>query len=308
MTPRVAVCIVAFRNLDDIERCMAALSNSTYAAFDVVICENGGAAAYAALSAALAAELPGGQAVKTIEAPGNVGFAGGVNLCLEASDSADAWWILNPDTQPDPEALGALVTRLLAGDCDAVGSTLYGPADRVQSHGGRWRGWLSRAESLGLGSRLSDRIDPAAIERRQSYIVGASMLVGRRFRDLAGFMREDYFLYCEEVEWCLRARAAGLRLGFAPEALIRHAQGSTTGAGPDARRRPRLPIYLTERNRILLTRDCFAGRLPLVAVAALGLLTLRYLRPGSLGSWRQALSGWWAGLRDERGPPSWLPV
>ena len=41
-------------------------------------------------------------------------------------------------------------------------------------------------------------------------LLGASV-VGRAMLDAVGPMRDDYFLYCEEVEWCLRAKAAGLR-------------------------------------------------------------------------------------------------
>ncbi len=42
------------------------------------------------------------------------------------------------------------------------------------------------------------------------------------FVEVNGLMREDYFLYAEEVEWCLRAKRRGLRLGLAPAARILH--------------------------------------------------------------------------------------
>lgn len=303
---RVAVAIVGFRNRDDILSCLEALGRSTYPDFEVVICENGGPAAYAELTAALPGNLAGGQPVRAVLAPGNLGYAGGVNVCIEASRQAEGWWVLNPDTQPEPGCLAALVERLARGDCDAVGGTLYHAGGKVQAHGGRWRPWLARAESLGHGEALSGRIDPRAVERRQSYIPGASLLIGRRFRDTAGLMREEYFLYCEEVEWCLRALSLGLRLGFAPGARVLHGQGSTTGSADDYARRPRLPIYLDERNKLLVTRDCFPRRLPVAAAAALGLLVLRFARRRA---WRQlgyAFAGWRAGLRNERGAPSWL--
>ena len=205
----VAICIVGFRNADDILGCLEALSSSTHADFEVVICENGGATAHGRLLERLPPALPGGQAVRALLAPSNLGYAGGVNVCIEASRQADAWWVLNPDTLPSPSALAALVARLEIGDCEAVGDTIYLPDGRVQSHGGRWRPWLARAVSIGHGTRHGRGVDPAAVEARQNYLNGASMLVGRRFVEAAGLMREDYFLYCEEVEWCLRARAKG---------------------------------------------------------------------------------------------------
>jgi GT2 family glycosyltransferase len=304
----VAVAIVGFRNPDDIRRCLSALGDVTHADFEVIICENGGEAAYAALLAGLPSVLPGGQPVRIIRAPGNLGFAGGVNVCLAQSPGADAWWILNPDTQPEPHALTAMVERLAAGDCDAVGCLLYLPDDQIQCLGGRWRPWFARAESLGKGQGLAVPVDPMDVERRQNYLNGASMLVGRRFLETVGPMREDYFLYCEEVEWCLRGRAKGLRLGFAPGARVLHAQGTTTGAGRALHSQPRLPIYLGERNKMLLTRDLFAGRLGVAALASLALLALRYARRGAWRQFGYGVAGWWAGLRGRRGPPAWISV
>ena len=301
----VAVVIVGYRNPGDIVQCLAALAASTYSDFAVVICENGGPTAYDTLARAIPPALPGGQTVRAFAAPRNLGYAGGVNAAMAAAAHADLWWVLNPDTQAQSGAMAALVARMAAGDCDAAGGTLLRADGSVQSWGGRWRPWLARAVSIGFGQ--SAAVCPAAsvIEARQNYLSGASMMVGRRFLATVGPMREDYFLYCEEVEWCLRAGAAGLTLGFAPDATVVHDHGATTGSGAAVRDQPRLPIYLGERNKMLLTRDRFPARLPVAAAAALAILIVRY---GRRGAWRQAghgIAGWWAGLRDRRGVPGW---
>jgi GT2 family glycosyltransferase len=302
--PLVAVVIVGFRNARDVARCLSALERSTWTRFEVVVAENGGSEAFAALCAATPDRLSGGQVVRRLQAPGNLGFAGGVNFGINASRDADAWWVLNPDTEADPGALSAMVARLRRGGCEAVGSVLYHPDGHVQAYGGHWQLWLARSVSIGKGASVRDAIDAEGVERRQNYLLGASMLVSRRFVELCGLMREDYFLYCEEVEWCRRAGRAGLGLGFAPDARVLHHQGTTTGAGMGLRTQPRLPVYLGERNKILLTRDLEPGRLPVTLVMSLGLIFARYARRGA---WRQvgfALAGWWAGLLDRRGPPA----
>ncbi len=300
----VVVCIVGYRNLPDIERCVAALGESTHRDLEVVICENGGAQAHAALTARLPGRLAGGQTVTIIEAADNPGYAGGINRCIEARPEADAWWMLNPDTVPEPGALAALVSRLQRGDCAAAGGVLHDGTGHVQAYGGRWRGWLARAESIGRGARIDAPVDAAAVEAAQTYISGASMLIGRRFVDTAGLMRDDYFLYCEEVEWCVRAQQRGLRLGFAPDSRVLHHQGATTGSATTLDRRPRMPIYLDERNKLHVIRDTTPAHLPVAAVMTLLLLTLRFARRGAWAQWRYALSGWWAGLRGQRGKPA----
>jgi GT2 family glycosyltransferase len=213
--------------------------------------------------------------------------------------------VLNPDTLPDPDAMGELVAAL--DDYDLVGGIVYDEEREVGSYGGRWRKWLARPESIGRGSRLEDPVDADAVVRQLGYISGSSMLVGRRFLERVGPMREDYFLYCEEVEWCLRGTACGMRLGFAPRARILHKHGTTTGAGEEIRQRKKLPIYLDERNKMLLTRDLFPMRLPVAAGAAAALIFMRYARRRA---WRQlgfALQGWGAGLMNRRGVPEWVP-
>jgi hypothetical protein len=301
----VAICIVGFRNPADIASCLEAVSRSTHADFEVVICENGGPAAARTLAARLPETLAGGQAVRIVTAETNLGYAGGVNVCLRTAPGADAWWVLNPDTRADPAALEQLVARLSRGDCAAAGSTIYFADGSVQGRGGQFRPWLARAVGLDYGKALADPPSPD-LEARLWYLSGASMIVSRQFVDRVGEMREDYFLYGEEVEWCLRAREAGLRLGLAPASNVLHQQGTTTGAARDMRQRTKTPVYLDERNKMLLTRDHYPLRLPVVAVTALVMLCLRF---GKRRAWRQlgfALSGWAAGLANRRGKPPWL--
>ena len=113
--------------------------------------------------------------MRIITAPGNLGYAGGVNVCLRAAPDADGWWVLNPDTRPDPAALGELVARLGRGDCAAVGSTIYFADGKVQGRGGQFRPWLARAVGLDFGKALDD--PPSAdLEARLWYLSGASMM------------------------------------------------------------------------------------------------------------------------------------
>lgn len=302
----VAVCIVGYRNAGEIADCLDALSRTTYADFEVIICENGGTPAYEELIAAVGNCMPGGQPVTCIDAGANLGYAGGVNVAMRARPGASAWWIVNPDTRPEPEALVELMARLGRGDVAAVSSTLCHPDGQVQAFGGHWRRWLGRAESIGHGSAARHSPPNPSVEARMNYILGASMLVGRSMVDTVGLMREDYFLYCEEVEWGLRARAAGLRFGFSPDAFVIHGQGGTTGSADPLHERPRMPIYLDERNKIHVTRDTAPLCLVTAIPAGLALLSLRYAARGAWRQWGYALGGWWAGVRGERGRPGWL--
>ena len=223
----VAVTIVGFRNSKDVRRCLRALEASTHGSFEVVICENGGPAAFAELCETLPRALSGGQPVKVVLAPQNLGYGGGVNVCMAHSEAADAWWILNPDTSPEPNAMAALVSRLAVGDCDLAGGIIHFPDGRVASYCGHWDSLVGMADVDRLGQRhLRGSRCRGRRSASQPTSAALSMLASRRFRQTTEPFREDYFLYCEEVEWCLRGRSRGMRLSaFTPEARVLHLQG-----------------------------------------------------------------------------------
>ncbi|MGZ3274892.1 MAG: glycosyltransferase family 2 protein [Caulobacteraceae bacterium] len=303
---RVGVCIVGFRNPEDICTCVATLGTSTHRDFEVIVHENGGDEAFRTLASILPPALPEGQSLRVIGGGENLGYAGGMNQCMASAPDVDAWWILNPDTRPEPQALSRLCTRLAIGDCGAVGATLIYPDRSIESRGCRWRPWLARGVALDHGLSPDSPCAARAAGPSANYLGGASILVARTAVERAGPMREDYFLYVEDVEWCLRMAQAGVRLAVESSARVVHTQGSTTGSDRDVRQRPRLPVYLDERNKMLLTRDRFPAYLPVAAPAALILLFSRFARRGA---WRQlvfGMEGWWAGLRNQRGRPDWI--
>jgi N-acetylglucosaminyl-diphospho-decaprenol L-rhamnosyltransferase len=303
MPGHVAVTIVGYRNSHDIVDCVTALQCSDYANFEIVICENGGPVACATLRDQLPSYLAGGQRITIIEAKSNGGYASGINICISASPSADAWWLLNPDTMPSRGAMSALIARLGRG-YDAVGGTIYFPDGRVQSYGGIWRSWLARAVSIGNGEAVETPPDTADVERRLMYLSGASMMVSRVFVEKTGPMPEEFFLYCEEIDWCLRAVSLGLKLGFSSDALVLHRQGTTTGNSRRVKLRSQISVYLDERNKMLISKRHFPRRLFVAAPAALVLLGLRYLRKGAFRQFLYGAGGWFSGIRGEQGPPS----
>jgi N-acetylglucosaminyl-diphospho-decaprenol L-rhamnosyltransferase len=258
------------------------------------------------LRAALPAILPGGQSVTVHAAPGNIGYAAGVNSCLVARPDADAWWILNPDTRPEPDALSPLIARHALGDADALASVLAMPDGTVQAWAGLWRPAFARTVSLGNGERDPFAAQIRDAEAQMNFIHGAAMFITRRFLDTVGLMREDYFLYAEEIEWFLRAKQRGMRLGVVAESRVIHHQGATTGSAKSISERPRLPVYMDERNKLNVVRDTTPMLLPIAAVMSLALLTLRYGAKGGITPWRNAVSGWWAGVRNRRGKPPWM--
>lgn len=323
----VETIIVSYRSGDDIRTLLDALALQTHRDLSVHVCENGGGQAYDDLLHALEAggyaiaearpnlqkrvcraattRLTSGASVSLYEATDNLGYAGGVNLCIDnlGERGWSAIWIINPDTIPATDALAELLRHQREGDYGIVGGRLiYSGTGKVQCYGGTWRRWMARGLNLGFNAPADADPDIGTIEAEMDYVSGACMLVTRGYIETVGRMREDYFLYCEEVDWC--ARRGSFRLGFASSARIDHGHGATIGSHRDRRQRSRLSVYLDERNKLLLTRHLFPAIYPLVLGTTL-LLTAQYLRHGAVANFGHALSGWWAGLTGEIGRPGW---
>ena len=250
--------------------------------------------------------LPGGQPVVLIDAGDNLGYGGAINLAIDCIDKNRRWrgvWILNPDTQPAPSALEIVVNHAEQEGFGLVGSRLVDSVHRtIQMRGGaRLRQLIGRSTALGYGEPANSPANTAEIERRLEWISGAATYATRDFIETVGPMNDRYFLYCEDVDWSLRR--GPFRLGYAHDAVVLHVGGTTTGrvSGLPSD----LTIYLSERNRLLLTRSHFPHLYPLTAMAACVSL-VEYLLRGDLHAFVVAWRGWIAGLKGETGRPEHL--
>jgi N-acetylglucosaminyl-diphospho-decaprenol L-rhamnosyltransferase len=186
----------------------------------------------------------GGPRLRVLRPGANVGYTRAVNM---AARGGTAPWLLllNPDTEPDPEALTRLVD--IADERDdvaALAPSLVYFDGSPQITGGRFAGWIREAGRIsGAGRRLrgartalrsefrSGRQGPARTIDRE-WVSGAVMLVRRAAFDAAGGLDERFFMYYEDEDLCRRLRARGWRIAVTPEVIVRHAvQGSSGGPG-----------------------------------------------------------------------------
>jgi len=199
----------------------------------------------------------------------NLGFAGGCNVGIRfamARGDADFVWLLNNDTVVEPQALAALVARASEADQPGiVGSMLcyFDAPDRVQSLGGGTysaQRAMSRHIADGVSRSSLDAEQLRQAEQQMVYVVGASMLVSRRFLATVGVMQEDYFLYFEEIDWAERARRLdpSLGLAFAPASIVYHKVGASAGT----QRRSMLSLRYLTVNRLRFVKRFHATQLP----------------------------------------------
>jgi N-acetylglucosaminyl-diphospho-decaprenol L-rhamnosyltransferase len=281
----VPIIIVGFGHSDDIVKCLNAIATQRNCPkFEVFICENGGPAAYDALVKTLtdkgapcdgAVELlepasnefvracrlrlaQGTANVMIGEARDNFGYAGGINAWLRPLLAEAGWtaiWILNPDTWPEPDALAELVAYAGKRGRGMVGSRLMIPGqfEIASSRGLKWNKLSARLTGVDIFAPVSPEPDPEDVERRMDSPTGPSMYVTRTCIERIGLMDESFFLYWEEVDWAIRAKAA-CGVGYAHRSVVPHVMGTTTGSAGGRAKRSAFSVYLGHRNQLHFVR------------------------------------------------------
>lgn len=176
-------------------------------------------------------------AVRVIENRPQLGFAGALNQGV-ANTNATVVVTVNPDSVVPSGTFGRLQT-VLESDARiaAVGPLIRFPDGRVQRHGMyRPRPLTATVVLLGLSDLPMFRAEAERYYGRHQEgppvevdsLTGACLMFRREaYRDIGPF-DERFFLYCEDVDWSIRARSAGWRLVFVPEVHVVHEKATAS--------------------------------------------------------------------------------
>ncbi|HPX61882.1 MAG TPA: glycosyltransferase family 2 protein [Deltaproteobacteria bacterium] len=303
------IILVNWNGWRDTLECLESLQLLDYPDFRVVVCDNASNDGSVNMIREWAAgnhlsfmELPRHEAeelsecndlpwLTLIRIDENLGFAGGNNVGIRfgLSRAFDYFWLLNNDTVVEPGALKYLVQRMLEKPTIGIcGSTirLYENREKVQAlGGGRYLQWLGLPWHYGRYFKADsvETVMQSVAEARMNYVEGASMLVSRRFVDTVGLLCEDYFLFLEEADWAVRAKAY-FSLGYAPRSVVYHKIGASIGTCSNPLKKSYLCDFYNIRNRILFAKRYYPATLPTVYLVLFGEAFLRVL----LGKWGRA--------------------
>jgi GT2 family glycosyltransferase len=61
-------------------------------------------------------------------------------------------------------------------------------------------------------------------------VSGAFMVAKGEAIRAVGVLDEDYFMHCEDLDWCMRFWNAGYKVAFVPGVEVIHAKGSSSGS------------------------------------------------------------------------------
>lgn len=229
---RLSVIIVNWNTWEDLARCLDCLVPQLTPSDEVIVVDNASVDGSAGL---VRARHPG---VRLLEPGRNLCYAEGNNLGIGES-SGEALLLLNPDTALPPGGVEGLLAALGRHPRAAlVAPRLVLPDGTTQAS---VRGMPEPAALFAALTRL-DALAPYGsswaayrlpgfnyeVEQPAPQPMASAWLVRRGAWNDVGAFDPAFPLFWNDVDWCLRARAAGWEIWYTPEVVVQHRHGAST--------------------------------------------------------------------------------
>jgi hypothetical protein len=228
LKPLVSVVIVNYNGLRFMDECLASLKNAFEKyKYEVIVVDNNssdGSQQY----------LANRGDIVFIQSKDNLGFTGGNNLGV-ASATAELILLLNNDTKIE-SSLDPLIDRLKDHSVGVVGCQLRYGDGKIQFSVGyehtpiriifSWLGLEKNHKISNIFRRLET--DPSYFLNSKdnvAWVSGACLATKKAIWDELSGLDDNFFMYCEDVDYCKRVRNSGLFVSFEANSIVTHYEG-----------------------------------------------------------------------------------
>lgn len=242
--PKVFVVILNFNSFEDTKECIESLEAIEYKNYEIVVVDNCSKDdSYSRLKEEF-------SKYTIIKSESNMGYAKGNNYGIKHALSKDAEYIcvLNNDVSVEKDFLTKVICEMekdntigIAGPCICN----YKDKDTVQAMGANINLYTGLTQGRYKGQKYSE------VKNENIYVAylgGACFVARREVFNKIGLIPENYFLFFEETEFCLKASRANFKLICVYESKIYH-KGSSTISKYSG-----LSYYFLNRNRVVFIR------------------------------------------------------
>ena len=235
----IGIIILHFGKASYTNNCIKSILQSKYKNFHILVIDN--------CNAEVFKEEFQEENLSVIRTEENLGFAKAINLGLQFFLKQDIGYflLLNNDTIIMPNTLDAFLTAATSN-----GNAIFAPIIFK----------MNTQMPIEFGGELNffsmyfnDLKSVPNIMQEVSYVTGACLFFSRQTFEIMGFMPEQYFMYSEDMDYCIIARRNQIPLYILPSAIIFHEKGAASGGLSP------FTIYYIHRNRFLLGRKYHKG-------------------------------------------------
>jgi N-acetylglucosaminyl-diphospho-decaprenol L-rhamnosyltransferase len=228
--PSVSILVVSWNTCALLRECLASIYETRVDEnIQVIVLDNASSDGSAEM---VEQEFPETRLIRSQE---NLGFARGNNQAATQA-SGEYLLLLNSDARLQPGALEELLSFAQQHpQASVVGACLINPDGSFQfsyaDFPTLWREFLILST---LGRKIfgqhypSHKAEKAEGPRRVDYVNGACLLINRGVYQQAGGLPSEYFMYAEEVDFCLTVKQNGGQVWYHPGVQVVHHGGASS--------------------------------------------------------------------------------
>ncbi|NLP47094.1 MAG: glycosyltransferase family 2 protein [Epulopiscium sp.] len=233
--PLVGIILVNYNGAEDTIECIKSLKKIKYNNYEVIIIDNKSSDDdYLKLKRYIDSCS---NDIVLIRSKENLGFAGGNNIGIEYAINklnCDYVLLLNNDTLVDEYFLDALVDKSERdSNIGVAGAKIYYyPESNIIWYAGGEINW-KKFTSIHYGEKKED-LGNYNNDIEVDFITGCVMLIKKEVLGKVGYLPEEFFMYYEDFDFCIKVKDAGFKLIYVSESKVYHKISSSTGGEESA--------------------------------------------------------------------------
>ena len=237
------VVLINYNNANDTLDCVQSIHNSTID-ISVIIVDNASSEEdYSKLKLIQ-------NDILIIRSRHNLGFAGGNNLAIkyviDNYNNIQSFILLNNDTVVEPDMFRLLKAKDDSKSIVVPKMLYYDDKNTIWYAGGYFNKWTGKAIHYGFNMKDYENDNNEVCE----FATGCCILIPIDVLRKIGYLDDSYFMYCEDTEYCLRAKKAGIEIRYIHDAKLYHKVGRTSGGEESS-----FCLYYMTRNRFRYLHD-----------------------------------------------------
>lgn len=239
----VCAILVNYNGKVDTEECVKSILNCEYSNIKIIIVDN--ASSYDSLEYN---EIINKEKCNIIYSKENVGFAGANNIGIKYAKlkyCPKYYLIINNDTVVSKNFLQPLISKFKENSNVGIATSkiyYYNEPELLWFGGSYFDKTLCEFKIYGIGEKDSEKY---SIEKDIPFATACLWLLADNVIEEVGLINEEYFLYYEDADYCMRIREKGYSIEYVPKSIIYHKESRSTKKGSD------LYYYYNTRNYLI---------------------------------------------------------
>lgn len=239
---KVGIILVNYNGKEYNEECINSILDSSYKNIEIIVVDNGSKDGSVEILKEVFKEK-----IELILTGKNLGFSGANNIGIEKAlnDGCDYIVLLNNDTIIDRNLIGNMLIASIEEHNSVISPKIYYYDNKkiIWSAGAdiRWKKGVTDQRGI-------NKIEDGSFNKREEveFGTGCCLLIPSNIVKKVGMLSEEYFLYYEDTDYCMKIKEGGYKIVYEPTGVLYHKVSASTGGELSVGY-----IYYNTRNRLI---------------------------------------------------------